>query len=388
MKDKRILLKIGSLNQPKDRWLDALLTFSEIHVICFSNEDELVHPQIIYHKFPNEKNMNRLIYRFFVHAERIRILDGISFLLIWMLRMLNQPFIRSVKSLEYHNIHSSYNDFDESAFLTILFGFRNNFTRAQKETRLYYSFLERQCFLRAGLIVLNSRANQMFYKRKYGDIFKGKQILYGLDEDVRKKGLSLSICHAQKYSETDGRIHAVILAGRVLSSPDDARSGGRLYYIPLIKKLLDAKIAVHLHTKEIIASHGKNPYAELSKSNPDFMIEQSLDFVNCPMEAYHALSRYDIGILHAHIPEGGEVTKFDRVNIPHRYYEYELAHVVPVELCGKNILIEKKASRGHAVTCYSFRELSLEQLKKVRWEIPDFDSYIKRIYSINAAFEK
>ncbi len=383
---KRVLLKIGTLNLPKDRWLDALNIFSEIHVVCFCDETELNHSQIIYHKFPNHKKINRLLYRILIHTDRYQFLDCISYIMLQFIRIINQSFIKSVKNIYFDAIHSSYNDFDESAFLTVIFGFKNRLTRAQKETRPCYSFLERKCFKQADLIVLNDKVNAAFYEKKYRDIFSGKKLLFGLDEDVRRKGLRTAIRYSPKYSEQDGRIHAVILAGRVLSDSNDARSGGRLYYIPIIKELLEAGIVVHLHAGHIVEHDGRNLYKKISDCNEDFIIEQSLDFVNHRMDAYFTLSKYDIGILHAHM-EGAQVTKFDKVNIPHRYYEYELAHVVPVERRGKNILIEKKASLGYAVICDSFSDISLENIKDVKWDTPDFDSYIRRIYESRQIYE-
>lgn len=45
------LLKIGTLNVPNTRWIDALEYFSEIHVVCMDSEPEIQDDRIKYIKF-------------------------------------------------------------------------------------------------------------------------------------------------------------------------------------------------------------------------------------------------------------------------------------------------------------------------------------------------
>lgn len=210
--------------------------------------------------------------------------------------------------------------------------------------------------------------------------------MFGLDEDVRSQRVFHSFQYSKKLSDIDGRIHAVILAGRVLSNPNEPRSGGRLYYINLINSLIDSGIVVHLYTGKIIPYNGVDLYHELAKNRKEFIIEGVLDFVNDRENAYRTLSQYDIGVCHAHLPEA-EVTVFDKVNIPHRYYEYQIAHVVPFDLRGCNLLLEKKAEQNHALICNNYSEISFESIRKIQWETNSFAEYIYKIY-FNQEYEK
>ena len=370
------LLKIGTLNVPNNRWEDALDVFSEIVVFCFPNERELVNDRIKYIYLPSSYS-NRLLLRIINAFAKIKMACYISYVLICIFRVLNLRTIRLIKSIKFDAVHSSYNDFDHSDLLTIILNVKN-YTRAQKETRIKYNFCEKLAFLRAQRLVLNSQLNKELFISKYGNIFKDKTVLYNLDEDVRGKDMC-NIALSNKLSSVDKRIHAVILAGRVLSTPHDKRSGGRLYYIPLIEKLLSNNIIVHLHTNTIIEYNGYNPYIELSQKNPNLIIEKKLDFIQESTTAYKVLSRYDIGILHAHI-QGHEVTEFDRINIPHRYYEYHLAHVIPVDIIGQNRLIDEKAKENKAIVVKEFSELSLDKISKIKWETPTFSQYIYELY--------
>lgn len=373
------LLKIGTLNIPRDRWEDALDWFSEIDVFCFDTEIEIRNNQIKYIKYNTHSKVNSFLYRAARHFSNNKKEDVFCKICIFILRLVNRSLLREVKKRRYDYIHSSYNDFDESAFLTLLLD-PKNYTRAQKETRLNYSYFEKWAFEKASLIVLNDPLNLELYKEKYGSsVFANKNIKYDLDEDARSKNLAKIIQYDTKLSQRDGRIHAVILAGRVISDPSDSRVGGRLYYIPLIKKLVEKEMVVHLHTGKIVPYKNENPYERLAKCEKNFLIEESLDFSKDTLNAYRILSRYDIGVCHAHIPNT-EVTEFDKVNIPHRYYEYHLAHVVPFDIRGGNLLLEKKAERKHALIVDDIEQITLDEVRKIEWDTPSFSDYIHDIY--------
>jgi len=375
------LLKIGSLNMPNNRWEDALNYFDEVYVFSFDTEKDVPNASFHYLKFDTKDNFNNFWYRFVRHFSYSKRNHWLCYIGRLILRVYNHSLLETIKGTEYTHIHSSYNDFDDSAFLTFLLS-PKTYTRAQKETRLYYSFIEKQALAKASRVILNDKLNVDFFQKKYdANLFDGKEVLTGLDEDVRSARVLTKIRYKKKLSEADGKIHAVILAGRALSTSSDKRSGGRLYYIPLINKLLDAGMVVHLHTGNIVPFVGHNPYEELAAENTNFKIEDKLDFMNEPEIAYGTLSRYDIGICHAHIPNS-EVTEFDKVNLPHRYYEYELAHVVPIDVNGGNYLLEKKAAEGHALIYETFNDVKLSDCKNIKWDTPTFADYIQRLYCV------
>lgn len=373
------LLKIGTLNMPRDRWEDALEVFDDIDIYCFDTEVEQKNDRFHYIKYNTGSKINFFLFRLARHFSYNKYKVPFFWLTIIVLRVLNLRQLRLLRKTKYDYIHSSYNDFDESAFLTLLLN-PSNYTRAQKETRSYYSYLERYVFQKASRIVFNDKLNKDFFVNKYGlKVFSDKQIIYGLDEDYRGKRVAAMIRYSEKISDRDGRIHAVILASAVLSDPNDERSGGRLYYIPLIHKLLEAGFIVHLHTTRIDPINGKNPYEEMNRKEIDFIIEDRLDFLNDMIHAYSVLSRYDLGICHAHIPNS-DVLEFDKVNIPHRYYEYHLAHVVPIDIKGGNLLLEKKAEEKHAIICNEYKDVKMDDIKQIEWDMPVFGEYIHALY--------
>jgi hypothetical protein len=377
----KVLLKIGSLNLPKDRWIDALSVFDKICVFCFVQEQEVKHERFEYIKFNEKKFINKNILRIILRTHKISSLNAITNIFIYFLRLANFKLLHYIESLHFDAIHSSYNDFDESNLLTLLLRVNQPITRAQKETRAYYNHLEKRCFEKSERIILNSSENVLFFQEKYHNIFLEKKIIIDRDEDVKSEETIRNIKLLPKYSDADKKIHAVILTAKVYSDASNIRGGGRVYYIPLIKTLIQAKIIVHLHTKTVVTTKdGYNPYVEIEKTD-QFYIEKPLDFENNPDESYSILSRYDIGILHAFIPDT-DVIKFDKVNIPGRYYEYQLAHVVPIIKKGQNSVVEPYfLSHNNGIVYDDLNEISLMLIKKKVFINNSFKMYIQTLYS-------
>ena len=218
--------------------------------------------------------------------------------------------------------------------------------------------------------------------KKYGEsFFEGKEILIDLDEDVLGKKYINGINRQSKLSCSDGRKHLVILAGRVMSDNSDIRSGSRLYYIPLIKKFLQAGMAVHLHTLRIILDKdGINQYEVLKKAFPNlFFIEKPLDFSGDNWkDSYSVLSRYDYGIMHNYL-EGTSNSEFDKFNIPHRYYEYLLSHVIPILPQNKTVVLEKIITNNKSGVVY--KDISeLHNDYNINFDVMSFEDYIKKVY--------
>ncbi|QQO09828.1 hypothetical protein [Breznakiella homolactica] len=379
---KKVLLKIGSLNIPRNRWLDALAVFDEIYIFSFQEEVELSDPHIHYIKFKNGSYRNRILLRLLNKTKLNMKFDVISSFLIFLLRICNLMQLKRIEKMDVGYIHSSYNDFDDSNLLTLLIKTKKRITRAQKETREYYNYLEMSCLKKSYRIIFNANQNVSFFKKKYKRIFENKEILIGLDEDVRKASIVASVIRLPKLSAKDNLVHAVILAGRVLSDKNEPRSGGRLYYIPLIKEYLDAGMVVHLHTGNIIPINGNNPYCELAQENHNFRIEQKLDFETDYENAYKILSQYDVGILHAFIPDTS-VFSFDQINIPHRFYEYQIAGVVPLLKKNTNFVLEDIFLTDKNGLLYEdVNEISFEKIKNKQFTNKTFEEYIKLLYPI------
>ena len=93
---------------------------------------------------------------------------------------------------------------------------------------------------------------------------------------------------------------------------------------------------------KIINSHkGINKYKLLENEYPTkFFIEKPLNFEDYPITSYKILSRYDFGVLH-NFDDVATVSEFDKINIPHRFYEYQNAEVIPIIKSGDTIVMEK-----------------------------------------------
>lgn len=335
------LLKVGTLNIPRNRWLDALEKFEKVYVLCWDSEKELDNECFIYIKIPLNF-LNKFCYSLIRRVNHERFLRFFEKICINLFSFINKRTLREIPFSEIDCIHSSYNDFDESNLFTVILPEKHDITRAQKESRIENDNLEYFCMQKSNRIILNDIECKKFFENKYGkNFFVNKDVWVDLDEDVRYSRLNNIIEFDSKLSSVDGKIHAVILAGRVLSDVDELRSGGRLYYINIIEDLLNTGFVVHLHTKMIIPNKdGRNLYVELAQRDSNFIIERPLDFECDSKNSYKILSRYDIGILHAYNLTHN-VIFFDKVNIPHRYYEYQLAHVCPIVPKGYTIVTEE-----------------------------------------------
>lgn len=375
------LLKIGTLNLPRNRWLDALECFERVYVFCWDFEYELDNEKFVYIKIPAATFLNKCCKLFIAKTNSKKFFFLLQKVWICFFRIINKKYIKQIPFNEIDYFHSSYNDFDESNLFTLVLPKKLKITRAQKETRVENNNLEYACMRRCERIILNDIECKKFFEQKYGDtFFDGKEVVLNLDEDVRYSKLADTIEYSSKLSENDGKIHAVILAGRVLSDKKDKRSGGRLYYLDIINDLLEAGIVVHLHTRTIIPFCGKNPYEVLAMENKNFIIEPPLDFEGDPKNAYRILSRYDIGILHAYITTE-QVTLFDRVNIPHRYYEYLLGHVCPIVPKDKSAVIEKLFKERQSGLIYeSLFDITLDKLQVIHYENVFFKDYFLNLY--------
>ena len=377
------LLKIGSLNIPQSRWSDVIDCFDGMYVLQIKGEEEqFIHEKINYIYLDNTLLNSFLVVclRRFSHNKNF---DWASKLCLFAVRLLNIKLLNTIKNLQIDEVHISYNDFDDSGILAnVVFPVIKNkrITRAYKETRPGYQYIEKKSFQIADRIVLNCVEDQKMFEAKYGScFFVDKEVILDLDEDFRSEKTINSVKHLPKYSETDGKKHFVILAGRVMSDSTDERSGSRLYYLPKIREMIEAGFVVHLHTKRIINDkNGINQYKRLEESsNGSFIIEPSLNLAN-DINAYSILSRYDYGVLHNFI-EGTSNSEFDRVNIPNRYYEYQIAHVIPIVKAGETIVMERIFRDQKTGVVYN-NLMELNKVQHVVFKPKSFKYYIESIY--------
>ena len=128
--------------------------------------------------------------------------------------------------------------------------------------------------------------------------------------------------------------------------------------------------------------NGVNLYKLLSERNPKFKVHSSLDFVNDTDNAYNQLASYDYGILHNFI-KGESVSYFDKYNIPHRFFEYQLANVIPVivkdqTIVVKQLILDKKC--GIVVQEYSDL-LNHRKEDEINFLNLSFKDFIRTLYN-------
>lgn len=380
------LLKLGMLNLQSDRWIDGLSVFDDIVVVKAYPKEKQVSG-LLYHEMDINNGVRGLLLKCILYYNSRKWATCIEFLLIFMFRIVIREDIKWLKELDYDEVHASYNDFDESALLLVLFKpyLRKNvrITRAYKESRPEYKFLEKKAFEYSDRVVLNTSYNVDFFKNKYGNsIFRNKIIVVDADEDAIGEKYIEGLSYSKKLSSIDGKKHVVILAGRVFSDTRDTRSGSRLCYISMINDLISAGLIVHLHTLWIEPDiNGVNQYEVLSNKNKNlFYIEHPLNFDEAHWkDSYSILSRYDYGVLHNFI-EGNSTSEFDKYNIPHRYYEYELAHVAPILLKDKTIVMQDLILSNKSGIIYE-NPNEIVRASEVHFSTSSFKDYINKLYS-------
>ena len=382
------LIKLGPLNINRERWLDAFVAFSSVHVVELSHDSE---PELgdgfIYHYLPRSL-ANIFLVKVCHYSRKRKWCRPFVLVSVSLLRFLNYRWINEICSIDSNEVLASYNDFDDSGILTILLGNKlkdsgKRLTRSYKETRPEYDAFEEKAFSLSDRIVLNAEECIDFFEKKYGnELFDDKEMLTNLDEDWLSEAQINGIEIREKLSVADHRLHAVILAGRVMSDQTDVRSGSRLFYLPMIRGMIKAGIVVHLHTLKVIPdSNGVNRYALLEKEFPDlFHIEAPLNMEGAGIhEALSILSRYDLGVLHNYI-EGTSNSAFDQYNIAHRYYEYQAAGVVPILEEGRTIVMERMMREGNSGILYrSFSEIT--NTAHITFHCPSFKQYIEALFS-------
>lgn len=379
------LLKIGSINLPQNRWEDSLTLFDNIYIACREKEKE-------YHSFKYFKiNDKSIITKVFVKLiEKFRYKQSfyvIEELLFSLWRVFAHSYISNIRRLEFDYVHSSYNFFDDSALITILL--KNVISskpvlRAYKETRPGFDYLELKSIKLADTIVLNTMESKNMLEEKYGeDLFSGKKVIFDLDEDYRKDSVIKNVKLSPKLSSSDGKVHITILAGECSSDCINTLLGSRQYYIPLITQIIEKGYVVHIHTLKIKKDvNGLDQYELLKKKYPNQLyIESGLDFESDTENAYLTLSRYDYGVLH-NLNLGDGTSEFDKINISHRLYEYQIAHVVPIVEYGTTIVEERFLREHNCGLIYNdLYELEKNVGNVYTFFTPSFKEYILKLYA-------
>lgn len=390
---KKVLVKLGGRKHLGEmRWKGALSKFEYIYVIChFTEPDlEIENDSIKVLELP-KTNANSKLLGVLNRTNGNRALDLVSWGTIILMRILNKGWLNQIRKLNPDYILCSYGDYDKSDLVCLLAStvIEKPIIRSYKETRVGYSFREKKCLMCAQTIILYDVELKKFLEKKYGThFFDGKKVLIGYDENALPSCILDNIKYQEKLSKIDGKLHLVILTFRVDSAPNRERDEGRYYYIDIIKELIKHGIVVHLHCAQYNDYHGVNYYKQLADEYPQmFYMEQSLTMKhNSSQEEWvdscEILSRYDVGLLH-NIVDSSSVSEFDRINIPHRFFAYEAAHVIPILKKGENIVLERKFNSEKCGFVYEdFADLPKVLDSHFTYHTPSYEDYLTSIFKL------
>lgn len=312
------------------------------------------------------------------------------------LKILAPELWITLKGNDYDFVWVGDNDFDGSNFLFFLshklLKGEKHFIRTYKETRFIKKWDEEYMLNNSDALVFPHEGYIDFFRNLYS--LKLDSVFFA-DIDWRYSKLIdfVKSIPVKKISATDGRPHVCLLTGRALCDHSEKRSGFRYYYVPLIKELVKRGICVHMHAFKIVPSkkYG-NIYEEIAKQTELLKIEKPLHLTVYSGD-YTILKRYDAGILHVHVPESvTDLHEFQKINIPNRFYEYQIADVVPIVQRGTLPAVEKIIQTTHFGIIYDdyddlalkLKELVRGDLKKSleREKINDFKNFTDTFFEV------
>lgn len=246
--------------------------------------------------------------------------------------------------------------------------------RSYKETRFRYLESEKNMLKKSDKLILPHELYIKFFSELYDLDIKDKTVFADLDWRYSKTISWVKNLEVKKLSYYDNTPHVCILTGVAIWDPSEKRSGNRYYFIDTINDLIKIGAVVHLHTFKIVKNRESNlidknnPYTDLTKSGKLF-IEKPLNLY-AGSEDYYLLKRYDAGIMHPKIYDelkesNYPLYKFQQINIPNRFYEYQMADVVPIVEENSSYFIENLIKKINFGIVYS----DLEKLKEKLWEV-------------------
>ena len=318
-------------------------------------------------------------------------------ILILILRIINFRKLKNVKNTKNINfVYSSLCDYDQSDHLSVLvhpFLSKYKWFRAVKETRLEFRYPELFCFKISDAIIFNHNQCFEFFKKKYplSGFFDDKKIITNLDEEVKPSFIINSVKRKPKFSVLSNKIHITILTGKAFSDLTDVRSGPRQFYVKLIEEMLSLGYYVDMFCFKIINDvKGINRYKKLNEKYPlQFKIKKPLkinydndETLDEVINSYSILSQYDYGFIHNYT-DGSDVSKFDSINIPHRFHQYQVAGLIPIILKNKNLVLQDIFSNHQCGLVYeNLNNLELSNKIKFKPYTPTFEDFLEELVKI------
>lgn len=376
------ILRIGYAGFPTSKFLD-LLEQEEVEKVIFvasKSEEKLFEDLYRTAKFFGREDL----------VQQKAVFNFVDFnLLKKVINRFNRKFSTDFfvgKIYNFKDFKDNYdfvwigdNDFDGSN--SLVKAAKNFFKipvyRSYKETRFRKSRSEINMLVYSDKLIFPHEKYLDFFSELYQLELKDKTFFADLDWRYSETVSWVKNLEIKKLSRLDGIPHVCILTGVAFWDPSEKRSGNRYYFIDIINDLIKIGAKVHLHAFKIIknreskpAAGESNPYLDLAKTGK-LIIERPLNLYAGSAD-YSILKRYDAGILHPKIYDELKQTnyplyRFQQINIPNRFYEYEMADVVP--------LLEKNSSHylEHLINQKGFGLIysDLEDLKSKLWKLID-----------------
>lgn len=375
------ILRMGYGGFPTSKFLD-LLELDEIEKVSFvaSKQEEKLF-----------EDLHRTA-KFFGKEDIVKQKAAFNFVDLNLLKKVINRFNRKFstdlfvsKIYNFRNFKDNYdfvwigdNDFDGSN--SLIKKAKNFFNipvyRSYKETRFREKKSEKDMLVYSDKLIFPHEEYLNFFSELYQLDLSTKAYFADLDWRYSKTVEWVKNLEVKKLSYFDHVPHVCILTGVAFWDPSEKRSGNRYYFIDIINDLIKIGAKVHLHTFKIIKNReskqidGSNPYLELAKTGK-LIIEKPLNLY-AGSKDYSILKRYDVGILHPKIYEELKQTnyplyKFQQINIPNRFYEYEIADVVPLLEKNSAYHMEQLINQKGFGIVYS----DLEDLKNKLWKLLD-----------------
>ena len=80
------------------------------------------------------------------------------------------------------------------------------------------------------------------------------------------------------------------------------------------------------------------------------------------------------------IMENSSVSEFDKINVPHRLFAYEAAHVIPIIKEGQNKVLERMfCSEKCGIVYRDLIELSKTNTTSIEYYTPNYKNYLTQI---------
>lgn len=343
MKKGYDILRIGGINVSSSRFIDVLEAdeVNSLTIIDFESHSKYMKDL---EKTINFFECQYLLKKLNIHWIKsgflqkvfryLSLKSGYSVPYRLLLKTFSPEILNTFNLGNYDLIWIGDNDFDESNLLFYLFHKATNkkvaFIRSYKETRFKRKWIEKYMLKNSDVLIFPHAGYLDFFHRLYSFHLKD---VYTADIDWRYSKLIdfVKKMNFRKLSSMDGKPHVCLLTGRALSDPSERRSGFRYYFVPIVKELVRRGIYVHMHALKIVPSRKYgNVYEELARKTELFKIEKPLD-LTVYSDGYQILKQYDAGILHSSVPSSMiDLYEFQKINIPNRLYEYQIADVVPI----------------------------------------------------------